>query len=207
MFRPARKKSVITSGAGLPIAAAVVGMFAAPSYLQAAQGSGSMHTGDLGQAIFTVVIFLVLLAVLGKWAWKPILQQLQQREKGIQDAIERAEKRETEAATVLKDYQLQLESVQLEARELLDQARREAAENGEKVLQAAQEEARKSADSAREAIEQARQEALRELHDHTAQLAVDVAGQVLRKQLSPDDHQRLVRESLEEIRTQAEGEL
>ncbi len=166
-----------------------------------------MHTGDLGQAIFTVVIFLVLLAVLGKWAWKPILQQLQQREKGIEDAIARAEKRETEAATVLKDYQLQLESVQLEARELLDQARREAAENGEKVLQAAQEEARKSADSAREAIEQARQEALRELHDHTAQLAVDVAGQVLRKQLSPDDHQRLVRESLEEIRTQAEGEL
>ena len=75
------------------------------------EGGASSGAGDLGQAIATVVIFLLLLAVLGRWAWRPIVSQLQQREQRIADTISAAQKREKEAQDLLESYRKRLDSV------------------------------------------------------------------------------------------------
>ncbi|MFP4139815.1 MAG: F0F1 ATP synthase subunit B [Planctomycetota bacterium] len=180
----------------------VMSFLALPVCAQAAGDSG-VNPGNLGQAIATIIIFLLLLVVLGKWAWKPIVAQLQQREQAIAASIERAEKREIDAQTLISDYEARMEQVQIEARELLEKTRKESARTRDEMIETARQEAAESVKSAQESIDQARREAMRDLYDETARLAADIAGQVIQKGLSEEEHQRLVQESLQQIGQQA----
>lgn len=159
--------------------------------------------GDIGHAIAAVIVFLGLLVVLRKYAWGPLVTQLEHREKSIAETLEQAQKRQQEAQDLLAQYRSRLDAAQAEAGELLAQARRDAADARERVLAIAQEEAHKAAETARQDIERAKRDALTELHQATANLAADIARRVIRKQLSADDQKRLMQDSLEEIRRQA----
>jgi F-type H+-transporting ATPase subunit b len=186
------------------LVAALAAIAVAPCAAWAAEGAGGgIPVGDLGQAVATIVIFLLLLAVLGKWAWKPIVAQLQRREEGIAQTIQHAQEREKQALELLAQYKKQLEAAEAQAAELLSQARRRAAGEQEKLLGQARQESRRLVQSATVEIEQAKIDALRELYDRTAQLAVDVAAKALRQTLRPEDHRRLVEESLREIAQEA----
>ncbi|MFP4054957.1 MAG: hypothetical protein ACLFV7_13935 [Phycisphaerae bacterium] len=180
------------------IAAAIL---AAPACALAAGGGGSgdINPGDLGQAAAALIIFGLLLFVLGKWAWKPIIAQLQHREESIAAAVQRAEKREIKAQTLLSDYQARLEQVEIESRELLEQSRKEAAAAREALLSQARKEAAEAAVAHEESLARAKREVIQDLYDQTADLAADIAGRVLRRELSPQEHQRLVEESLQQI--------
>jgi len=169
---------------------------------EAAEAEPSVF-GNLGPAISVIVIFLVLLAVLGKWAWKPVVSQLEMREKSIADTIADAQERNSEAEALLAQYRARLDAAAAESKELLATARREAVEAREHVLAAAQQEVQKASESARAEIERAKKEALSELYDKTAQLATEVAGRVIRRNLTSDDRKRLMNDSLEEIRLRA----
>jgi F-type H+-transporting ATPase subunit b len=152
------------------------------------------------------VIFFVLLWVLKRWAWGPLVQQLHQREKTILDAVANAEQREQEATDLMNFYKAKLEAAEIDAQEVINTSRREAGQVRDQILTTAREEARKSADSARQEVERAKEDALRSLHQSTAELATDIAGRVLKKDLSPDDQRRLLEHSLAEIRKQAKKE-
>ena len=165
----------------------------------AAEGEG-FYPGDLGQAIASVTVFVLLLMVLRKWAWKPLLHQLHRREADIAAALDKAQKREQEANELLELYRTRLEAAGIDAEELLSQSRAEAAEVRRQIVDAAREEARLSAERAREDVEQAKEKALEDLRDATAHLATDIAGRVLRKGLTAEDHRRLLEESLAELR-------
>jgi F-type H+-transporting ATPase subunit b len=176
---------------------------AAQGAFGATEGGGNFF-GDLGHAIAAVVVFLLLLAVLGKWAWKPIVGQLRKREEGIAAALRDSEQRRAEAMELLSRYQAQLEQVQAQAKELLATARREAAQAREQVLAAARDEAHRTVERSAQEIDHARQQALRELYDQTARMAADIAAQLLPRELTPQDHQRLMQQSLDEIRQRSE---
>jgi F-type H+-transporting ATPase subunit b len=163
------------------------------------EGGPSMF-GDAGQAVVTIFIFLVLVFVLGRWAWKPLVTQLEKREKTIAQTIEDAQKRNQEAEELLAQYRARLDAAHAEGAELLAQSRLQAAEARDKVLADAQEQTHKLTESARQDIEQAKKQAVSELYETTAQLAADVAARVLKKQLTPQDHQRLLSESLQDMR-------
>lgn len=170
----------------------------------AAEASESPNLfGDVGQAVLVIIIFLLLLGVLGKWAWKPIIAQLQRREDTIAQTIAEAQKRQQQAEELLAQYRARLDAAQQEAAELLAQTRKEAAAARQIVLDTAQKEVQTAAQAAREDIDRARAEALGELYDKTAQLAAEVAGRVIRKNLTREDQQRLLNDSLMEIRQQA----
>jgi F-type H+-transporting ATPase subunit b len=158
------------------------------------------YVGDLGQAIASVLIFAVLVGILGRYAWRPVIRQLHQREQQISETIERSEKREKKAEQLLEQYRRQLAAAESEAAEVLAQSRREAADAREEMLQSARDEAEKSVRQAKQEIEEAKQVVLREMYDHTAELATDVAAQVLRHSLDEQEHDRLLNASLEEIR-------
>jgi F-type H+-transporting ATPase subunit b len=171
----------------------------------ASGGEGaSPYFGDIGQTLATVAIFLVLLAVLGKFAWKPILAQLRRREESIAGALDAAAQRERKSQELLAEYSRRLDGIEEEARAVLARSRQEGAAAREVLLAEAREEARRLSDEQRRDIEQAKTEALRELHEKTAELAADMAGAVLRRRLSPQDHGRILGQSLQDIRRRGE---
>ena len=193
---------------GLAIVAAVlcsasVGLGAESKGEQPA--SPSIFSGNLGNAFWTLLIFGSVIYVLGKFAWKPILGGLQKREQFIHNSLEQARNDRDQAERSMKEHAAQLEKARAEASDIVEEGRRDA----EVLKRTLQDETKKEADAmisrARKEIDLARDSAVRELYNLTADLAADVAGRIIRRQLSPADHAELVRESIEEIRSVREG--
>jgi F-type H+-transporting ATPase subunit b len=152
---------------------------------------------DLG--IWTVVVFLVLLFVLGKYAWKPMLEGLRKREENIHNALEEAKRARDEAQTAREQFQRELDRAHQTVREILDEARRDAQHTKEEIVAQARGEIQTERDRLRREIETARDQALQELWNQTAQLATLVSAKAIRRELSPEDHGRLIDEALAEL--------
>ena len=185
------------------MATAAVLLLAAPAMASDAGGEKGFQFGDLGQAIAALVIFGILVFILGKWGWKPIVTQLENREKQIADTIANAQTKQQEAERLLEEYRSQLASAQAQAEALMGESRREAATAREQILQAAQADAKKTVQQTLEEIERAKQETLRELYDSTASIATELAGKIIRRNLRVEDQKQILAESLEEIRQKA----
>jgi F-type H+-transporting ATPase subunit b len=171
----------------------------------AAEGEAAVNFGDLGVTIATVAIFLLLLLILRRYAWKPILTQLQKREQSIADTIAGAALREKQAQDLLADYRARVEQIEGEAKRILAQGRQEGLEAKERLLAEAREEAHKLADEQRRDIERSKQDALRELYERTTQLAGEMAAQVLSRRLSAEDQRKILAGSLDDIRGRGEA--
>jgi len=152
-------------------------------------------------ALWTLAVFSLLLFLLTRFAWKPIMEGLAKREQGIADTIAATRAANEEAKQMLASYERRLAEASDEVRGMLEEARRDS----EATRQAIVAEARKAAEDeqarAKREIGLARDEALSTIAERAGQLAVDVAGKFLRDKLSTDDHARLVRDSVASIRS------
>lgn len=155
---------------------------------------------DPGAAIWSIIVFLVLLIVLRAAAWKPILRVLNEREKFIETSIADARSEREKAEQLLGQYQAQLEKARADASAIVDEGRRDAEAVRQRILEEAHRDQAEAAERARREIQLATESAIRELYDRTAELSVDVAARVLKKELTPADHQRLIGESIAEIK-------
>ncbi len=159
----------------------------------------SPFAGTFINALVTLVIFLLVLIVLGKWAWGPILSALQRREDFIRDSLADAKKDREAAEVRLQEYTEQLNRARAEATAIVEEGRRDA----EVVRQRIQSEARADAEAmterAKREIGLARDGAIKELYERTAEMATVVAGRVLRRQLTSEEHDRMLSESLDEL--------
>ena len=188
------------------ILAALMAWLAVPSALWAMEaepaGEQVVRVPDLWQAGFTITVFVGLVVVLGLFAFKPILQGLQRREKFIRDSLTSAKRDREEAEARLKELTEKLDKARHEAGAIVDEGRRA----GEAVKRRMEEEARRNGEAmierAKREIGIARDTALRDLHEESAKLAMDMAGAVLKRQLTPEDHRRLVGEALARIKEQ-----
>jgi len=168
----------------------------------AAQGQG-FYTGDLGQAVAAIAVFVVLLLILRKWAWGPIIGQLREREDDIVQSVRRAEAREQKAQQLLDDYASRLDKAGQDADKVLATAKQQGEQLREEILAAARKEAQASARQARGDIARARDEALKEMQQTTADMAMDIAKQIIRKGLDPAQQRRLLQESIQDVRRRA----
>ncbi len=159
----------------------------------------NLLAGDLGNVFFTLVIFLVLIAVLGRFAWKPLLNVLEQREHSIRGSLEQAKRERLEAEKLLAQYRQQIDRAREEATSIVDEGKRDAEVVRRRIQDEARQEAEQMVARARREIELAANSAMKELYDRTAELTVQLAGTVARKSLNVDDHRALVTESLERI--------
>jgi F-type H+-transporting ATPase subunit b len=182
---------------------AVLACLLLPAPAQAAQGEADMYAGDIGQAVAAILIFLVLLGILGKFAWKPIIAQLRQREEGVAKQLAEAEKQQKESQELLAEYRARLDRAESDAQRLVEDSRKQAARDRQKLLDQAQGEVEKQSQQMKREIEQAKKQALRELHAQTAELAADIAASVLSTQIDEQMHRKLVDGSLAQIRTHA----
>lgn len=179
---------------------AVAMLFALPAL--AAEGGAaepSIFAGTIGNAIVTLIIFALVITILGRLAWAPMLKLLNDRERRIRESLENAKREREEAEQLLADYRAQLDKAKSEAGGIIEQGRRDA----EEVRRRIQDEARGEADQmiarAKREIELATESAKSEVYDLAADLAVGVASRVIEKELSADDHRALISESLKRI--------
>ena len=189
------------SGLWRTTAAAVV-LLCAASFARA-QGEEPSRVGDVGQAIVALLIFAGVLFVLGRFAWKPVIAQLKRREREIEERIRDTERRQREAQQLEAGYRARLDRAEAEAKQILAKTLNEATKAREEVLAAARDQGNKAIEAARAEIEQFKQGALEDLQQAMAELAVNIAGQILRQELSPQKQQELVDQSLERIRSRA----
>jgi len=147
-------------------------------------------------ALWTAVVFVVLLLVLWKLAWRPIVGGLQKREQRIADEIASAERSNAEARGLLREYEKRLAAAGEDVRQMLDAARRDAEQVGRQIVEKAQADAKAEHRRALEDIDQAAANALKELAQESAALAVDLAGRIVNRQLDPAAHSQLIEQAV-----------
>jgi len=162
-------------------------------------------TWQTDAAIWTVVVFLLLFAVLYKYAWKPLGDALERREQAIADNIAAAKASNEEAKRHLAEYERKLAAAQDEVRAILDEARRDAEQTQREMLTKAGQEAEVIKNRATREIETATAAALKELADHSSRLAVDLAGRILHAELDPQRHNQLIEEALNKFPTNSQN--
>ena len=147
------------------------------------------------------LFFLIFFFLLTKFAWKPILKAVKERERNIEAAVDEAERVKQEMAKLKADNEKLLQ----EARAQRDQILKEARELKEQMLQEARAEAEKQRAEelakTKQVIEAERQAALKDIHHHVAKLTVEMAEKVLRDQLADKAKQEeLIRKNLSELK-------
>jgi F-type H+-transporting ATPase subunit b len=187
----------------MTLALAVPALALAAETAEHAEESPSLFAGDVGNAVWTLVIFAVVVLVLGKFAWGPILKGLQARETYILESLEKAKQERTEAETRLREYEERLAQARTEATAIVEEGRRDAEVLKNKILDEARREAEQERERTKREIRIATDTATKELYALSARLATDMAGRIIRKELTPQDHERLIAESIQELRSAA----
>ena len=152
---------------------------------------------DLG--LWTLVVFLLLLWILRRSAWQPMLEGLQKREHNIQEAIDEANKAREEAQKVRAQLQAEMDNAQNNVREILEEARRDAQHTSDDLIAKARTEIQAERDRLRREIAMARDQAIQELWKQTADLATLISSKAIRRQMTAEDHRHLIDEALNEL--------
>ena len=146
-------------------------------------------TPELGLFVWTLLAFIIVFFILKKFAWKPILKTLGEREKGIADSIAAADRVKSEMALM----QSKNEKLMQQAREERGAMLKEAKQMSEQIVAKAKEDTRAIADKmladAQQQIHQQKMAAMTDVKNQIGNLAVEVAEKVLRQKLSTDDAQ------------------
>ena len=187
----------ILAAALLAAPPAIAAIAAAPA--PSPEAANNVFAGDIGNALWTVVIFVLVLVVLGKYAWGPLLAGLQAREAYIREALETARRDRKEAESRLREYEDRLATSRTEATAIIDEGRRDAEAVKRKIEEHAKQESAKMIERARREIDAAAAEATRQLYALSAHLATELAARIIGRELDAKDHERLIEESIADI--------
>jgi F-type H+-transporting ATPase subunit b len=152
-----------------------------------------LFSGTFADALWTVLTFVVLLIVLSKFAWKPMLERLKARELYIQQQIEAANKARQQAMDLLNEYKQQ-------RLEMLKQAADEAKRQQQELLEKTNQKIRAIEREAQEDIKHAHARALEQLWNEAGAMILALSREVLRREISQDDNKHLILDAIEQIR-------
>ncbi|GFZ83562.1 ATP synthase subunit b [Aquaticitalea lipolytica] len=153
-------------------------------------------TPGFGLVFWTAITFLFLLLILRKFAWKPILGAVEDREEGIKSALASAENARKEMENLKADNERILNEARAEREAMLKEAREIKAKMIADAKGEAQTQAAKMIEQAQTAIESEKKAAMAELRNQVASLSVDIAEKVVREELSNKDKQLKLVESM-----------
>ncbi|HEX5011956.1 MAG TPA: F0F1 ATP synthase subunit B [Planctomycetota bacterium] len=171
----------------------------APLLALAEEGSFNPLQFDPAATALTVVTFLVLLFILAKFAWKPILAAIESREKRIEDAIGKAESDRKSAETLLADYTSRVAHVEREIAALREKGRADAEALRADIRGKAESEAAAATEKARRDIELAKNQAVADIRREAVSLGLAVAGKVVGRSLDDADRRRLAQEVIDDL--------
>ena len=144
----------------------------------------------VGLFIWTALTFIIVLLLLRKFAWKPILEGLRQREDYIDESIRAAENAKAEMANLRAENERLLDEARAEREKIIREANVAAKNLIEQAKGEAQKQAQRQLDDARIAINTEKQAALAEVKQQVAQLSLEIAEKLLRRELSNESAQR-----------------
>jgi F-type H+-transporting ATPase subunit b len=174
---------------------------AAPAFAAEAgeAGANNPFAGNIGNALWTLVVFFVVVVVLGKFAWGPLLGALQRREEFIRQSLETAKREREEAEARLKEYVDKLNAARAEATAIVEEGRRDAEATRRRIEAEAHAETEKMVARGRREIEIATESAVKEIYQTVARLSTEAAARILGREISPADHERLIAQSIEQL--------
>jgi len=163
----------------------------------------SPFAGNVGNAVWTLAIFVIVVVVLGKFAWGPVLSLLQQREEFIHRSLSEAKRDRDEAEARLKEYGAKLQSAQREAFAILEEARRDAERLREELRGRAKTEAENLIKNAERQVQLETARALQQIRQEAVDLSVQIASKVLQRNISKEDNEKLITDALKQIESSA----
>jgi F-type H+-transporting ATPase subunit b len=169
---------------------------------EGAEPEPGVFAGDIGVALWTVVIFGLVVFVLGKFGWPSILRGLQSREDFIFKSLADAKADREAAEARLKEYSDKLTSARGEAAQIVEEARRDAEAVKRKIEEDAKHESARLLERAKREIALAKDTAIKDLYTTAATLATQAASQIVKKSLDPKDHERLIQDAIKNLGAQ-----
>ncbi|OCA82398.1 ATP synthase F0 subunit B [Bacillus sp. FJAT-27225] len=151
-----------------------------------------------GDILFQLAMFLILLALLRKFAWGPLMGVMKEREQHIENEINQAEKSNLEAKKHLEEQRELLKESRTEAQALIENARRQGDVQREEIIAIARAEADRIKESAKLEIEQQKEQAVAAIREQVASLSVLIASKVIERELGEQDQQKLIDEFIQE---------
>lgn len=161
----------------------------------------SIVTPEIGTIFWTTLVFLLLLVVLRKFAWIPILNAVKSREDRIKSALDSAEEAREEMARLKADNEVIIKEARAERNNLLQEARDMKEKMVEDAKEQASAEGKKIVESARMKIRSEKEAAIAEIRNQVAELSVEIAERILKQKLSDTGEQKkLINQYLDELK-------
>ncbi|HEX6594810.1 MAG TPA: F0F1 ATP synthase subunit B [Bacillota bacterium] len=166
------------------------------SFITIGANVGGLRVGDM---LVTLVFFIILLALLKKFAWGPLMNVMEQRETYIANEIEAAEKSRKEAEAASQEAAAQLRQTKEEAQKIINDAKEAGAQQERNIIESAREEALRLKEAAEADIQSEKEKAIQALQDQVASLSVLIASKVIEKEISAQDQEKLINDYIKEV--------
>jgi F-type H+-transporting ATPase subunit b len=184
------------------IAAAVLTALASPTYAWAAQEEAAktdLLSPNTGLMFWTLLIFVVLLLILTKYAFKPITAAVEARERALRDAIEAASRDREAAASLLEEHRAQIESARAEAQRIIAEGRATGDKLRGQMVEETRQQQQEMLERARQEIGREKELAIAEMRAEAVDLALRAAEKVIEKNLDARTNRQIVEKFLESL--------
>ena len=154
---------------------------------------------DPGLFIWTIVTFLVLLTLLAKFAWKPLLEALETRQQGIRQALDDAQAAKQELQRLEQEAAQMMRKARAEAEVLITQSRADADRLREEIRQKAKADAEGIMRNAERQIQLETGRALQQIRSEAVDLSVMIASKIIQRNITKEDNERLIADALKQV--------
>ncbi|MCM3567213.1 F0F1 ATP synthase subunit B [Neobacillus mesonae] len=161
----------------------------------AAESGSHVNFGDV---FFQLIVFIILMALLKKFAWGPLMGIMKQREDHISNEINGAEQSHLEAKKLLEEQRNLLKEARTEAQALIESAKKQGDIQRDEIIAAARAEAERVKETAKLEIDQQKEKAVAAIREQVASLSVLIASKVIEKELSQADQDQLIDQYIKE---------
>jgi F-type H+-transporting ATPase subunit b len=158
-------------------------------------GASGFNGGDI---LFQLAMFIILLALLKKFAWGPLMGIMKEREDHIASEINAAESSRTEANNLLEEQRQLLKEARLEAQTMIENSKKQGDQQREEIIATARAESERMKEAAKREIETHKEQAVTALREQVSSLSVLIASKVIEKELSVEDQQKLINDYIQE---------
>ena len=166
---------------------------------ESADDSNPLLVLDPGLFVWTILSFLLLMFLLSKFAWKPLLKMLNEREEKIRTAIEKAENAEKKLETLNEQGEKILSDARSESQKLLFSTKETAQNLKEEIEREAKQKATSIIDQARVQIQAEKNQVLSEIKNELSSFSIMIAEKLIKKNINKDDNMKLINESIEKV--------
>jgi F-type H+-transporting ATPase subunit b len=178
-------------------------MLAGPGGFLVLGAGGDFLLPETQVLLYTVIVFLLLLALLWRFAWGPLMKALEEREQRIAQRIADGEAAQKQALERVAEYERKIARARDEAAEIIAEGKRDAVALRDEMLAGAEADAGRQIERARREIELAKEAAIHELREQMVRLTADLAARVIQREVRPEDHRRFIEDAMQQLERSA----